>query len=1222
MRRVEAANPSLTVGALNLAPEFSATFGANFMMQVLETAYSSSTGQEDGCALGWAKHTAGLPPVVTSVADSLMDIREPKVVGVADRICANFENKRSAVQLTLLHFFRGLVALLILVVPEAALGGSRYLFVFHRDGTTASVFDAETLQPAGAPVVGNGAFAAFSIPGRAAAGFGKFYVVSEGSVVILDSEFAPRGMVFLPAAVPGSFSRAITTAAALTPDNRRLLIVSGSRMYILDTADDSLVAVLDLGFDANGVAASGDSALAHLTSLNSNLIRRVDLTSNELEEIGLYLPEVAMDIVTSPRDSRTYVTGRRAIYELDDRTERFLRPILSSTIDIETSITKRAKSFSGGAPSSGGSAPASAMPPLTKLHVSAGRRFLAQIDGRLFQGSLGPGGCAVEVETAAGGGLATPFADFTVSSDGAVLYAVNQPETRILKLNLEAPESPEQAILFAPASALSLVSMPTRAEVFAPSGTADDRASIGGLGKISGDNQSVEQGSHLDLPLVVSAQLGRAPRARVRLTVTTMPPAALSCMSNVLTDSSGAASLSCTAFNVDSATAATVSVRDDDGHSLGEPFRITIRVNPAAQEPLRKVSGDRQIAARDSALPVPLVLSAQLDGQPWARSQLSVETSKEQTLLCPSTVFTDEAGQASIACAAGSATVPAVVEVSVTGGSGHALSDPFTVTVPAASADVENLALLSMEMLEVHVGETVENGVQVRAFDAAGARVSGAAISFSSDKGVEFDPETVTTRSNGKAETTPTFGCLTGPGTIRVTASPGTGSLTVPFIAGRGPAARMTKVQGDNQAGIPGQLLDSQALVVQLTDECGNPLPGLDTSWAVEPPEAASLVNVIPITDGRGRSSVVVQLGDQQQPFMVTATSGPFSATFNLMVSAPPAQLSLISGNGQNVVVGQSIAQPLVAGVRDDQGGAVPGVQVLFVVVQGSATLIPGAAAVTDSQGLASVFVTASDRLGLIRVTANAAGKTVTFEVNVVGRVPLVTNAGFVNGVSFTPGWVPGSVGSIFGVGLMQARGVVEAGQVPFPTLLEGVRVSVNGVAAPILSMANLSGQEQINIQVPFGLVGRCVVEIENNGSRATFRGITLFSVQPAIFEVSLDGVRIAAALHADFTLVTPLRPALPGEIILLFLTGLGPTSPAVGTNVLGQVPLARSIVDPIVGIDDTGAEVLGSFYAPGLVTAYQVNFRIPANARPGNRKLSFVAAGARASEVAIPIGR
>ena len=35
MKRVEAANRSLTVAAPNLVSEFSATFGANFMMQVL-----------------------------------------------------------------------------------------------------------------------------------------------------------------------------------------------------------------------------------------------------------------------------------------------------------------------------------------------------------------------------------------------------------------------------------------------------------------------------------------------------------------------------------------------------------------------------------------------------------------------------------------------------------------------------------------------------------------------------------------------------------------------------------------------------------------------------------------------------------------------------------------------------------------------------------------------------------------------------------------------------------------------------------------------------------------------------------------------------------------------------------------------------------------------------------------------------------------------------------
>ena len=42
MRRVEAADPSLAVGALNLVPEVPATFGANFMMQALKTCSKTS----------------------------------------------------------------------------------------------------------------------------------------------------------------------------------------------------------------------------------------------------------------------------------------------------------------------------------------------------------------------------------------------------------------------------------------------------------------------------------------------------------------------------------------------------------------------------------------------------------------------------------------------------------------------------------------------------------------------------------------------------------------------------------------------------------------------------------------------------------------------------------------------------------------------------------------------------------------------------------------------------------------------------------------------------------------------------------------------------------------------------------------------------------------------------------------------------------------------------
>ena len=52
MRRVEAANPSLTVGAPNLVPEFSATFDTNLVMQVLKAGVSRP---RRGSRMRWAK---------------------------------------------------------------------------------------------------------------------------------------------------------------------------------------------------------------------------------------------------------------------------------------------------------------------------------------------------------------------------------------------------------------------------------------------------------------------------------------------------------------------------------------------------------------------------------------------------------------------------------------------------------------------------------------------------------------------------------------------------------------------------------------------------------------------------------------------------------------------------------------------------------------------------------------------------------------------------------------------------------------------------------------------------------------------------------------------------------------------------------------------------------------------------------------------------------------
>ena len=335
-------------------------------------------------------------------------------------------------------------------------------------------------------------------------------------------------------------------------------------------------------------------------------------------------------------------------------------------------------------------------------------------------------------------------------------------------------------------------------------------------------------------------------------------------------------------------------------------------------------------------------------------------------------------------------------------------------------------------------------------------------------------------------------------------------------------------------------------------------------------------------------------------------------------------QLAIVSGNNQILSLGEIAPFPLVVEARDDNNQGVPGVEVTFAVVQGSATITSETTVTTNSLGRAQVSVQAGAVLGTIRVAASAFGKNVSFTLNTIGRLPQVTTLGFVNGASFRQGWVPGSAGSIFGVGLMEGvNGLVLPSAVPFPTILRGVRVRINGIEAPILALANVNGQEQINVQVPFGLPapGTATVRIENNGAEITVPGVRLFPVQPGIFENQRNGVLIAAALHADFPWSSRANPARRGEVILLFLTGLGLTDPTVGTNVPGPIPAARSIVSPIVGIDDEGVEVLGSFYAPQLITAYQINFRVPSNAQLGNRKFSVVAEGVASQDTLLPIG-
>ncbi len=164
------------------------------------------------------------------------------------------------------------------------------------------------------------------------------------------------------------------------------------------------------------------------------------------------------------------------------------------------------------------------------------------------------------------------------------------------------------------------------------------------------------------------------------------------------------------------------------------------------------------------------------------------------------------------------------------------------------------------------------------------------------------------------------------------------------------------------------------------------------------------------------------------------------------------------------------------------------------------------------------------------------------------------------------------------------------------PTALDGVSVKVNGKPAAVEYIS----PTQINIQAPGdSATGPVAVEVTNGGGVATSTA-TLQTYAPGFYTfgnkylgaVHLDGVYVAPAGYFGAALVT--RPAAPGETLLVYGTGFGPTVPIVqpGQVFAGAAPLA-DLSQLRIAI---GGAAAGVGFA-GLVVAgeYQFNLTVPA---------------------------
>src|ERR1039458_2600712 len=200
------------------------------------------------------------------------------------------------------------------------------------------------------------------------------------------------------------------------------------------------------------------------------------------------------------------------------------------------------------------------------------------------------------------------------------------------------------------------------------------------------------------------------------------------------------------------------------------------------------------------------------------------------------------------------------------------------------------------------------------------------------------------------------------------------------------------------------------------------------------------------------------------------------------------------------------------------------------------------------------------------------------------------------NAASFQAGVAANSWITIFGTDLSSvtdnwAKAIINGN---LPTALDGVSVSVGGQPA----FVSYISPTQINALAP-NVGGTVSVTVTN--SSGTSAPVTAISqtFQPAFF---LWG-SYAVATRQDYSLAVKdgafpgltTVPAKPGEVIILWGTGFGPTSPPVPVGIEVPPGVTYYTADPVtVTVGSTAATVYGTALSPGYAGLYQVAIQIP----------------------------
>ena len=408
--------------------------------------------------------------------------------------------------------------------------------------------------------------------------------------------------------------------------------------------------------------------------------------------------------------------------------------------------------------------------------------------------------------------------------------------------------------------------------------------------------------------------------------------------------------------------------------------------------------------------------------------------------------------------------------------------------------------------------------------------------------------------------------------------------------------------------------------------------PATGTTSAASPAQLSVTVNTAKLTPGVYRGSVsfsfgasavrstnitlIVESAASGSAAVTSRGSKPHSDSTCASPQLVPTQTGLVS----NFSAPASWPVPLAITLADSCGNTIANGQVVATFSNGDPPLI--LSPVDPSNGLYSATWTPRGTASQVTVlaTTSAQGYT-TATTQIAGQVaPNTVPVLAANGTLdvFHPqvgaGFGPGNIVQIYGSGL--AGQPTAPNVLPLPTQVNGTSVIIGGIQAPIYYVS----PGQINAQIPFELNSgnQYQVIVNANGALTTPQAIQLTTAVPAILQFNSGEV---VAQHQDGTLLDDSDPAVPGEYVTIYLTGLGATDIPVPSGSPSPANPAANVLDtPVLTLNNNPVPVIFAGLTPGDVGLYQIDFQVPQPLADGNYSLFITQSGTMSNTTVLPV--